>query len=70
MLTGVGAFVLVWSFASELVSAFQCGVTETWKPFGNKCIDRVSHHHGWALILQMATADGASDIILDLLRSA
>ncbi|KAI4169554.1 MAG: hypothetical protein LQ343_005634 [Gyalolechia ehrenbergii] len=42
MLTGVGAFVLVWSFASELVSAFQCGVTETWKPFGNKCIDRTS----------------------------
>ncbi|KAL9023803.1 MAG: hypothetical protein Q9196_006963 [Gyalolechia fulgens] len=42
MVMGVGAFVLVWSFASLLVSAFQCGVPETWNPIGNQCIDRVS----------------------------
>lgn len=41
LVLGAGAFVILWSIASELASAFQCKTPNTWKVIGNQCFDRV-----------------------------
>ncbi|KAI4282999.1 MAG: hypothetical protein L6R35_005268 [Caloplaca aegaea] len=42
LVLGAGAFVILWSIASELASAFQCKTPNTWKVIGNQCFDRAA----------------------------
>lgn len=42
---GTGAFIVAWSFASELAAAFQCEPPNPWKVIENQCFDRVCTHH-------------------------
>ncbi|KAL9010554.1 MAG: hypothetical protein Q9173_004521 [Seirophora scorigena] len=47
---GTGAFVVLWSFASELASAFQCKPPNTWKVTGNQCIDRAAFWNAYGAL--------------------
>ncbi|KAL8968192.1 MAG: hypothetical protein Q9197_005013 [Variospora fuerteventurae] len=42
LVLGAGAFVTLWSIASELASALQCKTPNTWKVIGNQCFDRAA----------------------------
>ncbi|KAL8668431.1 MAG: hypothetical protein Q9168_006937 [Polycauliona sp. 1 TL-2023] len=65
MVLGVGLFVLLWSFASEFVAAFQCRLPKPWRVMGNRCIDRTDFWHAYgALNLITETALLAIPLII------